>query len=165
MAFVFQTERRLSLDRKQETPGPGDYPILEQKNLEPKGGFISKSARFFVDKPTTKVDQKPEFAKPAFGLNAGFGSFFLPKTLDKESKENVRPSANFGSKVERFSAKNEINGPGPGAYIPLAKLTQKKSFNPPKLPSGMSKILLRTRSVPSIPSRTQGYGYSDTVGI
>lgn len=156
MAFVYRAERMPLHPRKPPSlVGPGTYLGPETTKVAPaQVPFNSATGR------DLEIGQE---------MSPGPGSYSAPNllklvssgslpALDQFGKE--KGSGPFASKERRFREDGLGYAPGPGSYQPQTAIGARKP--PLSKPDPNKHKWTRAPSAPSIPAKTQGFGYDET---
>jgi len=174
MAFIFEAERTSSVPNRRLNPGPGQY-ITHQEYKVNRGyaPFLSTVERGTGKKITKETSPGPGSYDPMLNISnslrpsPAFHSTLVP---EKEIIETTNNHSNvFKSKTKRFEYKIDTDLPGPGKYYRdpgIGKPLTTSAINSKSLSTfPIQKLTKENRTVvPSIPSYTHSYGYSENDG-
>lgn len=165
MAFVFKAEKKDSDAIHAALPGPGQYMGPSNYEFtENRIGFHSSTS-----KEQAKPTQDPELGPGSYNVTGNLlaadktqNVFFMPADPEKEV-EQVRATNVFKSKTKRFENNGSTENPGPGTYN-----QEGNSGKKPNYPQASSKLKIvqdmlkqGKTMIPSIPSNTHSYGYTE----
>ena len=169
MAFVFKAEKKDPDVIQAALPGPGQYRGQDAYNFtENRIGFHSSTS-----KEQSKPSQDPELgpgsyniAKDLLAADKTQNVFFMPADPDKEEIEQIKATNVFKSKTRRFENNGGNENPGPGQYHKELG-SGKKNYPKPssKLKVVQDMLQQGKNMIPSIPSNTHSYGYTENDGI
>ncbi|CAD8091736.1 unnamed protein product [Paramecium primaurelia] len=161
MAFVYQAQRDLNqlLTSVPTNVGPGSYGYQKKKLIKQSvAPFNSQSSRLNPLKNSS-------FPGPgSYSLNfANAGQKVLLSSNQSELKilEIHKQQSVFASKCKRFQEVNTSDTPGPGYYKP--EPIQRQHYQNGSAENFIESLLKlnRNKSIPSIPTNEQVYGYVD----
>jgi len=163
MAFVFKAEKKDQDAVQAHLPGPGQYLGQDAYAFtENRIGFHSSTS-----KEQGKPTQDPELGPGSYNIAKGLlaadktqNVFFMPADPDKEV-EQVKATNVFKSKTKRFENNANTENPGPGTYHKLG--SGKKQYPKPSSKLKLVQDMLQQGKtmIPSIPSNTHSYGYTE----
>ncbi|CAD8201840.1 unnamed protein product [Paramecium octaurelia] len=161
MAFVYQAQRDLNqlLTSVPSNVGPGSYGQKKKKPIKQSiAPFNSLSSRLNPLKNSS-------FPGPgSYCVNfASAGQKVLLQSNPSELKilEIHKQQSVFASKCKRFQGVNTSDNPGPGSYQPES--IQRQHYHKGSAENFIESLLKlnRNKSIPSIPTNEQVYGYVD----
>ncbi|CAD8203703.1 unnamed protein product [Paramecium octaurelia] len=162
MAFVYQAQRDLNqlLTSVPPNVGPGSYGKQKKK-------LIKQSVAPF-NTQSTRLDPSKNSSFPgpgSYSVNlANAGQKVLLQSNQSELKilEIHKQQSVFASKCKRFQEVNTSDTPGPGSYKPEA--FQRQHYQKGSSEYFIESLLKlnRNKSIPSIPSNEQAYGYVES---
>ncbi|CAD8203129.1 unnamed protein product [Paramecium pentaurelia] len=161
MAFVYQAQRDLNqlLTSVTSNIGPGSYMKQQKKVIKQSlAPFNTKSNRHNPLKNSS-------FPGPGtYSINfANSGQKLLIQSNQSELKilEIHKQQSVFASKCKRFQEVNTNDTPGPGSY--KQEQIQRQQYQKGSSDQFIESLLKlnRNKSIPSIPSNEQVYGYID----
>jgi len=165
MAFVFKAEKKDPDTVQANLPGPGQYLGQDAYAFsENRIGFHSSTS-----KEQAKPNQDPELgpgsyniARDLLAVDKTQNVFFMPADPDKEV-EQVKATNVFKSKTKRFEHNVDTEGPGPGSYNQALNSGKKPNYPKPssKLKVVQDMLQQGKTMIPSIPSNTHSYGYTE----
>lgn len=174
MAFVFEGDRTYTITNKETTPGPGQY--ISHKDYKYNKGyapFLSTAEKGGNKKITKDSQPGPGSYEPTLFIGNSLknkGTFHSTLVPEKETIQSSSFSNVFKSKTKRFEYKIDSEVPGPGqynndpAFKKSASTTAMQSQGTSAFP--IHKLTKENKTiVPSIPSYTHSYGYTENEGI